>query len=130
MNEPWLLVALIVASIALCAAGYAVFVVVTIPTNAVLHSVVRELAEHNESGARELVRVKRAFSDLEEDVQHHLEQATTRMKRAKSREATEKRTLNRQMVHEQPPDGAPREPTIDEQFAQAEREMWDAGGTH
>ncbi len=46
-----------------------------------------------------LSEVRRGFLALEEDVEGHLQQATSRMQRAKARETTEKRTARNQQVN-------------------------------
>lgn len=115
-------------------AGFALQRVLTLPQVPQLQAVVLELIQTTETLQSGQNNIRRDFRGLEEDVEHHLEQASTRMNRAKARESSEKREGRRAVAAAEAaslpsaPQLVPQPLSIDEQFALAEQEQWNQSG--
>lgn len=74
-----------------CLAGFALWRVLTLPTNAAMQRSFDDLIGHVDGMASKLNSIARANVALEEDVEAQLDQITTRLARVKQRESNEKR---------------------------------------
>jgi len=118
--SPELVAVGLLALVALFVAGFAVYVVRTLPEVPQLSAVVRELLERVNGVDSAIAGVRRDFHALENGVEHHLDVASTRQRRAIARETAEKRTRATKAAPE--PSG-PRALTIDEQFELEEQKL-------
>ncbi len=116
----------LIASIvlAVCAAGCAVWCLVRvlgIPTPTLLLKVLSEVQVANEVNSGAISTLKSSFSRLQNDVDESLEQASSRLKRAASRDSNSRRREMRNV------DEAPELLTEEASFALAEAANWADG---
>lgn len=119
-------VALTLAVGAAVAGGFSLWGLKTISAPAQLKTLCMALMEEIEAQKSAIASVRRDFRTLEEDVDAHLEQASTRAARARGRESSEKRK-----ARVGPPNGQQQmnmDPGADLEaaFQAAEASLWDS----
>lgn len=117
----WIVLACaVVALIVSVGAGWTVR---SIPDNPAIKTLCVSLMEEVELTKSALASVRRDFRTLEEDVEAHLEQASTRAQRARARESNEKRRAKANGANQLPGMGEPTD--IEAAFQAAEAALWD-----
>lgn len=112
---------------AIVAAVFALVGLRRIPEAPELKAICVALMEEVEATKSAIASVRRDFRTLEEDVEAHLEQASTRAQRARARESNEKRRANKQA-----PNGQAQQMELDpasdieSAFQAAEQALWNS----
>jgi len=106
--------------VSVCVAIACLWRVLTLPDAPRLLTALQELAAASEEQHGQIHTLRTHFARLESDVTEHLEEATSRLKRASTREANVRRRQGNG-ADGSPPDDAP---SIDQLVAQADLDNW------